>query len=547
LARRFSRDAITVAQLGLHWVSFEPMRKPWPSGLFSPKGAARIEGLGQPQSCIGELGVATAAIVVATAVSFLVAPLTGHVGIALLYLLLVVLAGLTLTRWPVLLVASASALIWNFLFILPRFTVYIEKIEDVMLLAMFFVVAIALGHTTHKLRGSQLAQEQREQRTAALYELVRQAGLAHEVHAGLRAALALVEGTFGVKAALLLRLKDHTLSRETHAASSFQVEPCAIELAENAFTRGNPIGRFTQVMPDADAMYLPLKGRSAVMGVLVILPSVHKRFGAPEKDLIETFAVLIGTILERDHLLAALKHAEIIEASERLQRALLQSVSHELKTPLAAVQAGVETLAGAGSVGAKEERAIPEIQTALRRLGRVINNLLNMSRIESGVVQPMLDWCDVAELIENSIALAGEAMNEHRVSVDSDPTLPMVKLDQALMEQCLCNLLLNAAAWSAAQSRITVSARLRANDLLLKVQDEGKGMAPADLPRVFDTFYRGEAAKPGGTGLGLAIVDGFVRAHGGNVRAANRHPWGAEFEIIIPVETLPATVLEKLA
>jgi len=271
----------------------------------------------------------------------------------------VVLAGLTFARWTVLFVASASALIWNILFIPPRFTIYIEKLEDAMLFAMFFVVAIALGHTTNKLRGSQLAQQQREQRTAALYELVRQAGLAHDIDTGLAAALALVEATFGVKAALLLRLKDHTLSRQTHAASSF--EPRAIELAEKAFSGRDPIGRFTQTLPDADTMHLPLKGRSAIMGVLVILPAADKRFGASEKELIETFAVLIGTILERDHLLAALKHAEIVEASERLQRALLQSVSHELKTPLAAVQTGVETLTGAGSAGTNEESAVLEI------------------------------------------------------------------------------------------------------------------------------------------------------------------------------------------
>src|SRR5688572_5231342 len=513
--------------------------------LILPKRAMIIEKLGQPQSWIGELGIATAATGAVTAVSFLVAPLTGHVGIALLYLFLVVLAGLTFARWTVLFVASASALIWNILFIPPSFTIYIEKLEDAMLFAMFFVVAIALGHTTNKLRGSQLAQQQREQRTAALYELVRQAGLAHDIDTGLAAALALVEATFGVKAALLLRLKDHTLSRQTHAASSF--EPRAIELAEKAFSGRDPIGRFTQTLPDADTMHLPLKGRSAIMGVLVILPAADKRFGASEKELIETFAVLIGTILERDHLLAALKHAEIVEASERLQRALLQSVSHELKTPLAAVQTGVETLTGAGSAGTNEESAVLEIQTALWRLDRVINNLLNMSRIESGVVQPMLDWCDIGELIENSIDLAGEVIKEHRISVDSDPTLPMVKLDQALVEQCLCNLLLNAAAWIESQSKITVSARLRANELLLMVQDEGKGIRLVELPRIFDTFYRGQAAKPGGTGLGLAIVDGFVRAHGGNVRAANREPKGAEFEIAIPVETLPATVMEKLA
>ena len=507
----------------------------------------KVEDLQRSVSTAGELWIAIAATAAVTAVSFLVAPMTGYVGVALLYLLLVVLAGLTLARWIVLLVACVSAFIWNFLFIPPRFTIYIDKVEDLMLFTMFFVVALALSHTTHKLRSSQLAQQQREQRTAALYELVHQAGLVHDVDAGLRAALALVENTFGVKAALLLRLKDHTLSRQTYAASSFHVEPRAIELAEKAFARGTPIGRFTRTLPDAETMHLPLKGRSAVMGVLVVLCSADKKLVAAEQELIETFAVLIGTILERDHLFAALKNAEIIEASEKLQRALLQSVSHELKTPLSTVQAGVETLASAATAGAKEGAAIGEIQTALRRLNRVINNLLNMSRIESGVVKPRLDWCDIGELIEESVELAREALHEHRTTINLDAELPMVKLDQALIEQCLCNLLLNAAAWSEAQTEISITARLQSNELFLVVSDEGRGLPPEDLPLIFGTFYRGMTAKPGGTGLGLAIVDGFVRAHGGKVKAMNRQPHGAEFVIRIPVETLPASVLEKLA
>jgi two-component system, OmpR family, sensor histidine kinase KdpD len=505
----------------------------------------RVEAL-RSVSPRAELWIAAAATALITAVSFLVAPVTGHVGVALLYLLLVVLAGLAFARWIVLLVACASAFLWNFLFIPPRLTIYIEQVEDVMLFAMFFVVALALTHTTDRLRSSQLAQQQREQRTAALYELVRRAGLAHDLDSALRAAMALVEDTFGVKAALLLRLKDHTLARDTHGTSSFRVEPNALELAEKAFALKAPIGRFTRTSPDAETMHLPLTGRSAVMGVLVILPGAEKKLSGGERDLIETFAVLIGTMIERDHLLAALKHAEIIEVSERLHRTLLQSVSHELKTPLATVQAGVEAL-GNARAGGKEEQAIPEIQTALRRLNRVINNLLNMSRIESGVLKPGFDWCDVGELIEESIELAGEALHDHRTTIDLDPDLPMMKLDQALMEQCLCNLLLNASAWSEAGSEITIEGRLQGNELVLTVKDEGKGIPPNELPLIFDTFYRGAAAGPGGIGLGLAIVDGFVRAHGGTVKAMNRHPQGAEFVIRISVETLPTAVLEKLA
>jgi two-component system, OmpR family, sensor histidine kinase KdpD len=257
--------------------------------------------------------------------------------------------------------------------------------------------------------------------------------------------------------------------------------------------------------------------------------------------------VLIGTILERDHLLAAFKHAEILEASERLHRALLHSVSHELKTPLAAVRTGIDALASGALIENKKRVTLHEIQSASRRLQRVIDNLLNMSRIESGAVQPKLDWCDVGELIEAAIDLAGDSLKQHALLIKSGDSLPMVKIDQALLEQCLCNLLLNSASWSAPGSKITVDARVQESQLILSVEDEGEGIPESELGRIFDVFYRGAEARPGGTGLGLAIVEGFVQAHHGTVHAANRQPRGAEFVITIPAESLSAERVEELA
>jgi len=494
-----------------------------------------------------ELLLAATATAVVTIFSLMLVPLTGYVAIALLYLLLVVLAGLKFSRWTVLLTAGAGAVLWNFLFIPPRYTIYIEKIEDLMLFAMFFVVAIAMGHITNRLRDSQGAQQQRERRTSALYELVRQAGLAPDPDTGLCAAISLIETIFGVRAALLLRLKDHTLSRTPHSASSLKMDPAALDGAQTAFDRQTSVRQLTAAPHQSEGRYLPLKAHTTVMGVLAVAPARKKSFDAAEIELLETFAVLIGTILERDHLLEAFKHAEILEASERLHRALLQSVSHELKTPLAAVRTGIDALASGAMIENKKRVTIQEIQSASRRLQRVIDNLLNMSRIESGAVQPKLDWCEVGELIEAAVDLAGDSLSEHRLVMTNGSNLPMVKIDQALLEQCLCNLLLNSASWSPPGSQITVTARLQDSLLVLSVKDEGKGIRESELGRIFDVFYRGADARPGGTGLGLAIVDGFVRAHNGNVHAANRQPRGAEFVITIPVETLSADLAEEFA
>jgi len=169
-----------------------------------------------------------------------------------------------------------------------------------------------------------------------------------------------------------------------------------------------------------------------------------------------------------------------------------------------------------------------------------------MTRIEAGVIQPKLDWCDVAELVQSAVDLAGEGIAERRIVIEVDRELPMVKLDQALIEQCLCNLLLNAASWSRPGTNITVRAALEGGQLVLAVLDEGPGLNESDLRRIFEKFYRASDARPGGTGLGLAIVDGFVRAHGGTAAAANRQTGGAEFTLEIPVETMRADVMEEL-
>jgi two-component system sensor histidine kinase KdpD len=500
-----------------------------------------------PAAHIREIAYAAVSVAATTMVSLLIVAVTGYVTVALLYLLLVVFAGLRFTRWTVLLIGTTCALLWNFLFIPPRFTFYIARIEDLMHFAMFFVVAIAMGHLTSRLRANQILETQRERRTRVLYELVQQAGLATDLDSGLRAAVTLIETLFDSSVALLLRLNDHTLSSKPHDAGSLRVDGPALKLAQQVFIDRRPAGKSSLTMPDAESLYLPLQARAAIMGVLIVRPCVHKMFDAGEKELLETLGVLIGSILERDHLLAAFKHAEIIEASERLQRTLLQSVSHELKTPLAAIRTGVDALASGVLLERKKQLTVKEVQSALRRLQRVIDNLLNMNRIESGAVKPKLDWCEVGELIDAAIALAGDGLKEHRITSEVEGNLPMVRLDQALLEQVLCNLLLNAGSWSPPGSEISVTARVENNRFLLTVEDQGEGIRESQIGRIFEPFYRGTDARPGGAGLGLAIVEGFVRAHGGEVRAVNGNPRGAKFIATIPVETFKGELLEELA
>lgn len=443
--------------------------------------------------------------------------------------------------------AALSAVAWDFFFIPTRFSLHIAGIEDLTMFGMFFVVAVAMGHLTSQLHSSEIAERRRQQRSAALYELVQQAGLAPDLDSGLRAAISLTESLFGVRAALFLRRADRTLTEQAHPPSPSSLSEKEFKVAMWAFRHHMPAGKFTDNRPEAEAVHLPLQVGADALGVLTIWPARGMALGPGEIDLLKTFAMLIGAILERDHLLQGVKQAEILNASERLQRALLQSVSHELKTPLSAIQAGIDALAKESDKAERSQATLREIQQALRRLNRIINNLLDMSRIESGVVQPKLDWCDVGEIIEAAKDLAADVVGRREIVVDLDGGLPLVRTDQSLLEQCLSNLLLNAVSNSRIGTLLKVAARFVGDRLVITVQDEGKGISESELPHIFEAFYRGTDSRPGGTGLGLAIVDGFIKALGGSVTAANIQPTGVEFAIVLPVETLQPDIMENLA
>src|SRR5262247_4703006 len=231
------------------------------------------------------IAITLAALV--TALGLAIKPVIGHVPVALLYLLLVVVLGMKLGRGPVLLVAVSSGLVWDFFFIPTRYSLHIADIEDLMMLAMFFIVAMAMGHLTSQLRSSEIAERQRQRRTAALHELVHQAALAPDLDAGLRAAINLTETLFGVHASLLLGLPDHSLAAESHPASSFALDKKEREAAAWAFSHRMPAGKFTDNRPESEAMHLPLQANRDVMGVLSILPLTETSFDLAERELLE--------------------------------------------------------------------------------------------------------------------------------------------------------------------------------------------------------------------------------------------------------------------
>ncbi|HBI14729.1 MAG TPA: two-component sensor histidine kinase [Desulfobulbaceae bacterium] len=493
-------------------------------------GRAGISG--NPKSWLA----ASTITAIITVLFLAIAKTIGYAAIGPLYLLWIVIAGLKFPRSIVLTMAACSALLWNFLFIPPKYTLYIRNFHDITMFLMFFVVALAIGQLTAKLKAKELYEQKRERRTRALYDLAEKVALAPELKDGLETGARMVEDLLNSKIALTLRLSDRTLSPKPHPAGTLELNLKEQSVAAWVFSKGLPAGRFTDTLTDAAALHLPLLARTGIYGVLSVQPNGDKSFDISERDLLEALAGLIAAILEKDHFIQAFSRAEVIEASEHLRKALFDSVPHELKTPLAALKTGFETLLlRMKTVKADEQEAVEEIRHSLKRMEVVINNLLDMTRIQAGVVKTKLEWADIEDIIAGAVELAGDALAGHKIVTRVSEGISAVMIDQGLIEQSVCNLLINAAVWSPPKSEIAIQANLMNGTLEIAVSDQGPGIPEHDLGKVFDKFYRASNAPTGGTGLGLSIVEGFINAHGGTVEARNRPQGGAEFAINLPI------------
>ena len=487
---------------------------------------------------------------IVAAVTVLCWPLHEVIGfraISMIYLLAVALSALLVGRGPVLVVATLSALAWDFLFLPPRFTFYVNEVADGMMLAMYFVIALVLGDLTSRLRSRERAERQREERAVALYRLTRELSASPNLDAALRAAAEQIGGLFRAAVTFFPADNEHGLPLAPHpAGDAGVVSEKELGVARWAFDNGRAAGRLTDTLPESAALYLPLRTARGVVGVMGIRFREARSLLLTERELLETCAAQVATVIERESLLRTAQQAEVADASEKLQRALFDSVSHELKTPLAVITTATEHLLSPRIAKSEEEKSalVGEVHTASRRLERTVNNLLDISRLESGHLQPKLEFCDVRELVDSAAGMAREQMGGRPLAVDAGAQLPACRLDYTLIETALLNLILNAGSHGSSGSPVEIRAFYRAQDLVLQVRDFGPGLPAGGEQKIFEKFHRGPSVAAGGLGLGLSIVKRLAEAHAGRVTARNADGGGAIFEIILPVETIPATRLE---
>jgi two-component system, OmpR family, sensor histidine kinase KdpD len=467
-------------------------------------------------------------------ICYLIRDYTGYQVISFVLLFLVSILALFYGTGPILLAATLSALIWDYFFIPPQYTLHIEKPIDMLMLLMFFIIALLNGILTSRVRRQEKKIRIREERTHALYQLARDIAVATGLEEVSKIAVRYIQKYFNLDCAIILKNELNQLDNQVKHETKIKLSENEYSIASWVYKHSSLAGKYTDTLPSTEYTFYPLTGNNDNMGVIAVKHA--NIFTHGESEFWEALLSQISGKYEREFLRAAARKSYILNESDKLYKTLFNSISHELRIPVATIMGASDTLLTQAYPEETKLKLYSEINTASVRLNRLIENLLNMSRLESGRITPKPDWCDVHDLANKIADNLKQELLPFGFSTVIPDEMPLVQIDYGLIEQVLHNLVLNATQNAPAGTNIRLKFFYDNVSLTIQVMDRGNGFPPTELAAVFNKFYRGKDAKAGGTGLGLSIVKGFVEAHQGTVIAENRQNGGAIFTIKIPVK-----------
>jgi two-component system, OmpR family, sensor histidine kinase KdpD len=452
-------------------------------------------------------------------------------------------------RGPAIATSVLSVALFDFLFVPPYYSFAVSDSQYLLTFVVMLAVGVVISNLTASVRLQARVAQHRQLRTEALYTMTRELSRASSLDDVVTIAVRHVSTVFQAQAVVLLSGKSGTIAHPTAPGIYGSFHGADLGIARWVHANRVAAGQGTHTLAGADALYLPLAAAHQIVGVLAVLPARSERLLIPEqRHLLETFAGQIAAALERVQL--ASERAELARkaAAESIRNSLLNAISHDLRTPLAVLVGASSSLIDASSSlsdAARRELAAT-IHDEARRMTVLVNNLLDMARLESGGATLARQWSSLEELIGSVLNRLKTTLAGHPVRVELPPDLPLVSVDPVLIEQVLANLLENAAKYTPAGTPIDVAANATPQGIGVEVADRGPGFPPEDEAKLFDKFYRvrSEAAQSG-VGLGLAICRAIIVAHGGTIVAANRVGGGAVFRFVLPAGTPPAMEAEN--
>lgn len=485
-------------------------------------------------SNISQYFTATLIVVLASVLFFSLKEFIGYQVVSFALLFIVSTLAFFFGTGPILLAASLSALIWDFFFLPPPYTLHVDKPEDMLMLIMFFIIALLSGVLTSRIRRQEKKIRIREERTNALYELTRELSIASGIDEVVSIAKKDIDKYFNIKSRIILKNDENNLNYEKLNDSGIILAKNDMSVADWTFQHSAKAGKFTDTLPSVNYTFYPLKGNQINLGVIAIQQS--KVFTQGEEQFWEAFVSQISGKFEREYLRNMAKQAFMLNESDKLYKTLFNSISHELRIPVATIMGASDSLLTSQHTPEIQTELSFEILKASKRLNRLIENLLNMSRLESGRIKLHLDWCDIHDLINKVSENLSDELKPFKFHVVIPVDMPFVMLDFGLMEQVLHNLIYNATQYAPPATSLRVKAFYDNGKMTIMVMDRGPGFPRKEIALIFNKFYRVEGSKAGGTGLGLSIAKGFVEAHKGTITVENRQNGGAVFTISIPSE-----------
>ncbi|WP_378945282.1 DUF4118 domain-containing protein [Mesorhizobium sp. ANAO-SY3R2] len=460
--------------------------------------------------------------------------------IALVFLMAVLTSAVTLGLWPALFASVLSALAYNFFFLPPLYTLDISDPESVVAFLFFLVVAVIASNLTGRVQRQAEAARNRARMTEDLYLFAKKLAGTGTLDDVLWATAFQIASMLKVRVVLLLP-EDGTIAVKAGYPPDDTLVDADIAAARWAWEHNRAAGRGADTLPGAKRLYLPLRTGRMAVGVVGLDNDRQGPLLTPEQQrLFDALADQAAVAIERIQLVADVDRARLAVESDRLRSALLTSISHDLKTPLSGIMGAAGALNDLGVSLTDEGRAelVSTVLEESERLNRFIANLLDMTKIESGAMEPNSALHYVGDIVGSALRRAAKITMHHKTEVSIPNDLPMLKLDPVLFEQVLFNLLDNAAKYAPEGSTIRIRGWADRDSVVIQVMDEGPGIPPADFERIFNIFYRvrkGDHVRAG-TGLGLSICRGFVEAMGGTIVASNRADRsGAVFAITMPL------------
>jgi two-component system, OmpR family, sensor histidine kinase KdpD len=481
---------------------------------------------------------ASLGVLIATAVAWLMFPYFAAANLIMMYLIAVIVIAIRRGRGPSVLASILSVAAFDFFFVPPYFSFAVSDIQYLLTFGVMLVAALVISNLAVRLHQQAELARYRERRTGVLYTMSRD--LATHRGTGILAQLAAkhLRDVFDAQVAIFLADADKRVQLQRGELLYFEFDPKESGVAQWVYDHSERAGLGTDTLPGASALYMPLVGSAGAIGVVAVRPTDSSRLLDPDQlHLLESLVNQVALAIERTRLSEEAQQAHVHVETERMRNAILSSVSHDLRTPLATITGAASSLLdqqGRIDPTTRLEMA-RSIYREADRLDRLLKNLLDMMRIEAGAVQLNREWHPLDEVVGAALARLEGRLRDHTVNTAFPADLPLVLVDGVLLEQVVINLVENAVKYAPAGSAIDLSASASNRDVIVEVADRGPGIPLGEETRIFDKFYRANPAREGGVGLGLTICRGIVEAHGGRIWTENRSGGGALFRFSIPL------------